>query len=142
MTKRFKTVLRWIVSLTWGVVMTFIGAVIALVLSLAGVQHKIFHGSVYFEVGKNWGGFSCGMFFFTSENPTLHTKQHESGHGIQNMLLGPFMVIISGWSVLRYWYREILLWSGRKVYSELPPYDSIWFEGWATRLGEKYFPEE
>ena len=41
--------------------------------------------------------------------------------------------------MIRYWYRELIVRSGKKKYSELPDYDSIWFEGWATRLGEKHF---
>lgn len=40
---------------------------------------------------------------------------------------------------IRYWYRELIIRSGKKKYSDLPDYDAIWFEGWATRLGEKHF---
>lgn len=84
-----------------------------------------------------------GPFFVTDSTPTLHTKQHESGHGIQNIMFGPLMpFIVSIPSCIRYWYREYLVRSGKKKYYELPEYDSIWFEGMATRLGEKYFPNE
>ena len=51
----------------------------------------------------------------------------------------PFLVSIP--SAMRYWYREYLVRKKKKLHSELPPYDSIWFEGWATKLGDKYYKE-
>ncbi len=55
-------------------------------------------------------------------------------------MLGFFMpFIVSIPSAVRYWYREYLVRDGKKLSWELPPYDSIWFEGWATALGTKYF---
>lgn len=135
-----KGFLFWLASCTWGIIMTFIGAVIALVLLVTGYKPHRFHWYVWFEVGENWGGFSCGGFFFTSKNPSLHTKQHEAGHGLQNIMLGVFMpFIVSIPSMLRYWYREFLVRSGKKKYSELSDYDSVWFEKNASELGEKYF---
>ena len=44
------------------------------------------------------------------------------------------MIIISLMSVIRYWYRRV---AGKR--KPLPPYDSIWFEGQATALGEYYY---
>lgn len=43
----------------------------------------------------------------------------------------PFLVAIP--SCIRYWYRELLVRSGEKKYADLPDYDSVWFEGWATK---------
>ena len=138
--KQLKTAFLWVMSWTWGALMTSIGAITALFLLVTAHRPKLFHGLVYFEVGKNWGGFNCGPFFFVCSNHSLHTKQHESGHGLQNIMLGPFTpFVICIPSAIRYWYREIVVRTGKKKVSELPSYDSIWFEGWATRLGEKYF---
>lgn len=138
--KKLKTVLFWIASCTWGLPMTLIGGITAAVLMILGYKPKRFHSLIYIEVGKNWGGINCGAFFFVSQSPTLHIKQHEAGHGIQNIILGWFMPFIVGIpSAARYWYREYLTTSGKKKYSELKPYDAIWFEGWATNLGEKHF---
>lgn len=92
---KVKVILFWLISCTWGAIMTSIGAVVALVLI-------------------------C------------------TGHAIQNIILGvfmPFVVCIP--SAVRYWWREWVKHRGRSA--TLPPYDSIWFEGWASRLGEKYF---
>lgn len=120
--------------------MTLFGALCALALLITGHRPQRFHYFVYFEVGTGWGGFEAGGFFFVNKNASLHIKQHESGHGLQNIMLGvlmPFIVSIP--SCIRYWYREIVVKSGKKKYSDLPDYDSMWFEGWATRLGSKYF---
>ncbi len=128
----------WFVSLTWGLPMTLLGALIALALLMTGHKPKRFHYNIYFEVGEGWGGMEYGGFFFVNKNPSLHTRQHEAGHGLQNLMLGVFMpFVICIPSAVRYWYREYLVRSGKKRYFELPAYDSIWFEGWATRLGEK-----
>lgn len=130
----------WFVSCTWGAVMTLIGALCAVALLVTGHKPKRFHYSIYFEVGNGWGGFEAGGFFFVNKNASLHIKQHEAGHGIQNLMLGPIMLfLVSIPSMCRYWYREIVVRTGKKKSWELPAYDSIWFEGWATKLGEKYF---
>lgn len=140
--KTIKAILFWVVSWTWGLPMTLIGAIIALCLLTTGHKPYRFHYFIYFEVGENWGGLECGCFFIMSRGGSLHIKQHESGHGIQNVILGwfmPFVVCIP--SAVRYWYRKHLVRTGRKKSYELPDYDSMWFEGWATHLGKKYFAE-
>lgn len=135
-----KAILFWILSLTWGLPMTLLGAVIALALIAKGYKPKRFHYFIYFEVGEGWGGFNAGAFFLTSKNPSVHTKQHEAGHGLQNIVFGWFMpFVVSIPSAIRYWYREYLVGIKGYEYGMLPDYDSIWFEGQATRLGEKYF---
>lgn len=175
--------------------MTFIGAVVALSLIISGHKPKLFHHNIYFIVGEGWGGLELGPFFLISKGSGLHTKQHESGHGIQNAMFGPFMpFIVCLPSATRYWLREqktqkdkkefsiilfaavallamlfclipilsglyiwfilpglifiydliILIWLLKieipKYKNSKPDYDDIWFEGQATRLGEKYFP--
>ncbi len=135
-----KGILFWVISLTWGLPMTLIGTICAIALIVTGHKPQRFHYFIYFEVGSGWGGFEAGGFFFVNRHPSLHIRQHESGHGLQNIMLGvlmPFLVSIP--SMIRYWYRELIIRSGKKKYSDLPDYDAIWFEGWATRLGEKHF---
>lgn len=136
--KKVKLICFWLLSCTWGIVMTLIGALIALALLVLRKEPQIFHGYVYFVVGKNWGGFNCGPFFFISSAATDKTKQHEAGHGIQNIIFGPLMpFVVSIPSAIRYWYRRYK--SSKGLGYTLPSYDSIWFEGWATELGSKYF---
>lgn len=130
--------LFWVIQCTWGGVMTLVGAVIALGLTMFHVKHKRFHNYIYFEIGKGWGGFNCGAFFFTCKDCSLHTKQHEAGHGIQNIMLGVFMpFVVSIPSVVRYWWS--ILFDKLNTAEE---YERIWFERTATALGEKYFKGE
>lgn len=189
----------WLVSLTWGGLMTGMGAFIALVMLLTGHAPKKLGPNVYFEAGLGWGGMEYGAFFFVSKDAGERTRLHEAGHGIQNLVLGPlmpFLVCIP--SALRYWMRNCKTLAGKRVFSgavclilallgaagmiaaamlglsggvwalfggglflvlyaaalcvwmqafEIPkyrygayvPYDGIWFEASATRLGEQYY---
>ena len=133
-----KKILYWIISLTWGGLMTFIGLIVALVLLVTGHKPYRFGYTFYFKVGKSWGGLELGGLFITDSNPSLHTLCHEHGHGLQNLWWGPLFPFVIGIpSAIRYWYREIKYYKKGKQ----PPttYDSIWFEGQASELGEKYF---
>lgn len=137
--KILKTIGYWFVSLTWGLPMTAIGLIVASALLITGHKPHIFHYNVYFEVGDNWGGVEFGAISVVCKHHTLHTLQHEHGHGLQNLWWGIGMYIWGAWSAIRYWYRKILVSTGKKKYSALPPYDNYWYEAQATRLGEKYF---
>lgn len=185
----------WLWSWTWGVIMTAIGAVIALGLLVTGHKPHIFHYNVYFQFGRGWGGVNFGAFFFLSETMAEQDKQHEAGHGLQNLVFGVFMPFVVGLpSAIRCLIRGYnqntkklisglitgiaaavgvavslagficgITWLGVigllfTVYAlgmawwlfgkEIPQYengahvdyDAVWFEGSATRLGEKYFP--
>ena len=193
-----KTALYWIVSCTWGIIMTFIGALGALAMLVTGHKPQVFGHSVYFVVGSGWGGVNFGAFFFVAKTSNrLQIKQHEAGHGLQNILLGPLMPfvvaipsafrcvlrdctftgkkIVAGVvtalvgavslagavlgflygltalgvaGLLMAFYASIIaLWAFRR---EIPQYaggayvdyDAIWFEGCATRWGQKFFKEE
>ena len=130
-----KTFLYWLIQLTWGLPLTFVGGLISLVLIGMGNKPRKFGYSIYFEVGQNWGGVNFGGFFFVQKNASHHLKSHEYGHSFQNMVLGFFMpFLVSIPSSLRYHYRKYK----RKKGHSLQPYDQFWCEGWATRLGEKY----
>ena len=195
----FRTAGYWLVSLTWGGVMTLLGAVIALGMLLSGHAPKKLGPNVYFEAGLGWGGMEYGAFFFVARDASERTRLHEAGHGIQNLVLGPLMpFVVCIPSALRYWMRRCSTFRGKKIFSgvlcalvaavggtlcgaavgisgsgafgfllgagiffllygaalaawlfgaELPkyregsyvPYDAIWFEGSATRLGVKYY---
>ena len=133
-----KAVGFWVASCTWGLLITAAGALVALALLVTGHKPHRFHYLVYFEVGSGWGGFNLGGFFVVGRDTSLSTKRHESGHGLQNIMLGVFMpVLVSIPSAIRYWWRVYQTRRGHGA--SLTPYDSIWCEGWATSLGDKYF---
>ena len=91
---KVKTVLFWAWSCTWGIVMTLIGAIGALALIIGGQEPRVFHGRVYFQLGRGWGGVSLGAFFFLSTTSPDSTKQHEAGHTVQNLIFGPLMPFV------------------------------------------------
>ena len=129
----------YLLSFTWGLPMTLLGSIISLILIICGHRpHKWLYG-YYFVIGHGWGGLELGPFFLVSDNVSRRTLNHEFGHGIQNCFFGPLMpFMVSIPSAIRYWYREFLVKKKGYRYSDLPDYDSIWFEGQATNIGNKY----
>lgn len=114
-------IMFWIISLTWGIIMTSIGLVITGVLNLvkfcgkvAGYDLKIkthINGcSLITEVGKNWGGVElgavalCGNYSKNSPYWFDHTRKHEFGHALQHLIFGPlFIFVVALPSATRYW---------------------------------------
>lgn len=126
----------WFLSLTWGLSMTLIGFLAALFMLIIGKKpYRVGH-TFMFYFGKGWGGLTLGAVIIVSEDCSASTISHEYGHTVQNLIFGPFELFIGIASAARYWYREIKRKQDPACY--LPPYDSIWFEGQATRLGLKF----
>jgi hypothetical protein len=133
-----KRILFYILSFTWGGIMSVIGLLVLLVTLPFG-KFGIYHGRIYKRIGKNWGGVELGCFFLCDENAGEHTMAHECGHGLQNCIWGPlFPFVIAIPSAVRYWYREFLRRHNKEKYYLLPDYDAIWFEGQATKWGKEY----
>lgn len=127
--------LYYLLSFTWGLPLTLVGGLVALALLIMGHRPRRFGWCLYFEVGENWGGLEFGPIFLCNRNPSWHIKKHEFGHSIQNCFWGPLMIfVICIPSAIRYWFRKLKKSRG----SEATPYDSIWFEGQATKLGTDY----
>lgn len=130
-----KNILFWLVELTWGLLDNFLGLLIFLCL-IPFKRPKRFHKMLYFEVGgAYWGGFNCGFTAVVNKNPSSSLLKHEHGHFYQTLMFGPLEPLIQLISAIRYWYRRLT------PNKEHKPYDSIWFEGQATRLGEKYIQD-
>ena len=129
-------ILYWIAELTWGLLMNIIGLISALFLLIIGkTPYRVGH-TFMFYFGKGWGGLTLGAVIIVSHDCSFSTISHEYGHTVQNLIFGPFELFIGIASAARYWYREIK--RKRDPACHLPPYDSIWFEGQATRLGLKF----
>lgn len=104
--------------------MTLIGAVGALALIIGGKQPLVFHGRIYFEIGRAWGGVSLA-------GAVLGFLYGLAALGVVGLLMALYAGIIALWA----FRREIPQYAG----GAYVPYDSIWFEGAATRRGEKCF---
>lgn len=137
----------WLVRLTWGVLDTLVGFFIFLffVIRFGKKLHiGIVANTVVTEVPHNFTeagwGLSSGLFIFSNTSSIWNKEYllfHEWGHSWPQLLLmgplHPFLVTLP--SVVRFWWREMQSRKGKV----LPPYDSIWFEGTATRWGTKGF---
>lgn len=141
--KTFLRVIYWLLSLTWGILMTFVGF-IGLLYFLFCKRRKIhINGySIIIETKGNWGGLSLGPISFcgdySSNNPSWfdHTRKHEFGHSLQNCILGPlFIFLVALPSAIRYHYYNREIKRGTHFSSDW--YDSIWYEGTATKYGSK-----
>ena len=148
------SIMFWVVSCTWGIIMTTIGAITIGSLNLIKIIGTRFgkdlkikthrNGCSFItEVGGNWGGLELGAFALCgnySENNKAwfaHTRKHEFGHAIQHLYMGPlFIFVVEIPSAARYWYKRIMQKRGKKFPNNW--YDSIWFEGGATKTGEKF----
>lgn len=116
--RTFKNILFYILSFTWGAITSILGILMILFFIPFGYLPKRFNNRIYTPLKGSWGGFEMGPFFFTDSNPSLHLKQHEAGHGIQNIILGPLMLpVVSVPSCIRYWLREIDSLKGKYIYA-------------------------
>lgn len=82
---------------------------------------------------KLGSSFSLGMFIFTARPCDLNFIQHEYGHTVQSLILGPICSLVIG--------LPSLIWCGcfskyREKYGV--DYYSFYTESWANKLGEKY----
>lgn len=89
----------WMLSCTWGIIMTLIGAVGALAFIIIGARPMRIGYSWAFVVGQGWGAVTLGPFVWMSEGSAQlqDMRLHEAGHSIQNCVWGilfPFVVMI------------------------------------------------
>jgi hypothetical protein len=97
----------YLLQFTWGLPMNIIGLIVATFLYITKHKPKKHGLSYWFELPIDFG-LELGVFFLAPKNASTHTKNHEFGHGIQNIYLGPFTVgAVSIPSAIRFWVRII-----------------------------------
>lgn len=127
-------------SYTWGLPMSIIGTLAYYGLTALGYKPEKNIYGVVFRVGQDWGGINLGPVSIISKDSGPRIARHEFGHSVQNCLYGPFyLLMVAVPSFCRYWYQEYQLRILGLSDDELAPYDSAWFEGQATELGELYY---
>ena len=132
-----KRVIFVLINCTWGIGATLVG----LVFFLINIKkpHRSYRGAV----DTRWNmraGLSLGLFIFTPEENVDCSgpiRVHEYGHCIQNMVLGPLMLLVGVVSVL--WGN--LPYFARLRRSRNIPYTKCFVESWASRWGEKVTKE-
>lgn len=120
--KTFKFIVYLILSWTWNIIMTLIGAVTVGSICLFTWQRpKRFGWSIYVEVGNYWGGCDLGMFFICSKNSSYNLKCHELGHNLsQGIYLGPlFPFLVAIPSASRYWLREVKTQKSKYIFASI-----------------------
>ncbi|MBQ9746784.1 MAG: hypothetical protein IJW21_08185 [Clostridia bacterium] len=128
----------YVLTFTWGLPFTLLGLMAALALRIRGYKPKKHGYCFFFEVGEHWGGVNLGLFFIVDKHSTAAIRDHEHGHAVQNCYLGPLMLpLVALPSLIRSRYRAYLTDKKGVDARSLPPYDSAWFEGQATRLGRE-----
>lgn len=121
--KVLKGIGYWFISYTWGIIMTLVGSFVALGLIITGHKPYRFHYNIYFIIKSLHGcGTEFGPFFIVSEDckDSLHMKQHEAGHGLQNLWWGPLMpFVVCLPSAFRFWLRELKTQKQKYIYTSI-----------------------
>ena len=128
-----KYFIYWLLQCTWGLPQTFIGFL--MFIKYRKAPHHMFKGSIV----TNWpkkGGVSLGLFTFVEDRlgRQEEVQNHEYGHTIQSLILGPLYLIVVGipsfvWCNLPY-FRN-------KRQEQNIPYNSFFIERNADWVGEK-----
>lgn len=114
-----------LLNLTWGALSTMIGAIVYLV-SLPFGHAYWSHSHPFLALGNGWGGLTLGWFTLLSKDEVGYLESHETGHVIQNAILGPFWIFIIALPSLIH----ALVWSKNPKGS----YYAFFTESWANRL--------
>jgi len=134
---------------TWGILQTFLGAVVF--LTHYRDKHFNYHGAIV-TGWKAKSSVSLGMFVFVTSDPYFAEKfegqigvdelstrllVHEYGHTIQSLILGPLYLLLIG--------IPSTLWGffgGKKRKERKIPYGAFVTEKWANSLGESVTGEK
>ena len=125
----------WLLSCTWGLLSTVVGAFMALGALCLGGKPERNGPSAIIRIGRGWGGVSIGAFALCSKDAGEAVRKHEFGHSLQNCLMGPIWPFIVGIpSAIRYWAYE----RNRRLGKENFDYYSAWFEATASDWGTRF----
>ena len=127
--------LYYLIQFTWGMFANLLGVILATILICFGFRPYWYGRNFSFALPIN-SGMSLEIFLFGPENASTNLKNHEHGHSIQNLYFGPlFLGMVAIPSVTRFWVRELRIKKGEKLKTK---YDDIWFEGQASKTGDKF----
>lgn len=122
-----------LIQMTWGLIQNIVGIIGYLIFS--NCIHYTYKESVVTIVPGKWGGVSLGMFIFISDGvtkedaPNSRVVNHEYGHTLQSLMLGPLFFIIIG-IPSGIWYQMDKYRSKHNL-----DYYSLYCEKWANELG-------
>ena len=100
---------------------------------LFGYRPKQYDNCYYIAVGHNWGGLEFGWFFLSDKEEDASIKNHELGHGYQNIKYGLFTFILWLIATPRYWLKQ---------FGCTFDYYNWWYEKQANKIGNKIMEEK
>jgi hypothetical protein len=114
-----------------GYILFYIGKLIYNILLKSYIPLFYYNICPYFIIGTGNSGFSFGWFFICGSRASDDIKNHEVGHGLQNIEFGAFkMFALWCGSIVRFWWRKIIHSSSS--------YYQWWFERDASKRGAAY----
>ena len=125
---------QWI----WGLPQNIAGATLYLYFRLRGCPHYKYKGSLVTIWPLKSGSMSMGRFLFMHPTWTPDDQRllnHEYGHTVQSLILGPLFLPIIG--------LPSILWAGLPYYQKLRKrknlsYYDAYQEKWANTLGDRF----
>ena len=134
-----KRIIFIFLNCTWGIGATLVG--LFFFIKHRKCTHRPYRGVIETCWEKPYSGLSLGLFIFTPNvNPehSAKVRVHEYGHSVQNIVLGPFMLVVAVISVTWANHPHFI----RKRREKSIPYTACFVESWASRWGEAVTKEE
>lgn len=122
------------IQLTWGFPQTFLGFILYLINF--NRKHEEYNGCIL-TYWRHKGGISLGLFIFIEDNEKryLELRNHEYGHTIQSLLLGPMYLLVVGLPSLIWCF---LIFNKKAQRNKNISYLDLYCEAWAEKLGNKF----
>lgn len=135
--KPMKRILYTVLQLTWGLPQTLLG--FAVFLKNYKEPHSLHRYAIHTTWKRDLSGVSLGLFIFTGKGCTRDTKDHEFGHSIQSLILGPLYLPLIGLPSLlwnRNWRKTL------KRTGHVKNYFTFYTESWAEQIKRTVSGEE
>lgn len=121
--------LKMLILTAWTFPQQLVGLIVHIICRIKGCRYKE-RNDRQFTFWSLTSALSLGWFIFLNEEAGKKTYDHEWGHTIQSLILGPLYLIVIGlpsiiWAGCFKWYR--------KKYHK--SYYSFYTEKWADKLG-------
>jgi len=125
----------FLLNCAWGIIQSIIGLFMFLVF--INKPHYRYKGSIITIFSKSFGSVSLGAFIFIGNDVEKERAKnsklvnHEYGHSLQSLLLGPFYLILIGLPSIIW-----LIFFSKRRKKRNQSYYSFFTESWADKWGD------
>lgn len=121
-------ILKNVIGFIWGFPQNLLGLIGYIVCRMFNWDFKVYKNCPVIITHSNVGSISLGIFLFISEDESFLVN-HEYGHTLQSLILGPLYLLVIG--------IPSLIWAGcfekyRQKYNK--SYYDFYTEKWANKL--------